>query len=150
MSNNPLLPLSQTGRAILTALQQHPDGLSRYGLVHVVETFADKSILRMLSTLQTQGFVQARVDDDHATRFTITEAGVERLQTSPQPRLNPLERDSWTPQPWMHPFRQPMKRKPLATPARPSDPTTMKHPVYPPRKLPAKPPVFLEIPDATP
>ena len=152
---NPLLPLSQTGRAILTALRDAPDGLSRYGLVQAIDRFSDKSILRMISTLKTQGFVSARIDEDGATRFVITDAGQERLATSKMPRLNPLGPDDWRPQSWTHPYKRVTKPKPLAIEAWPSDPTTMKRPIYPPRKLPPKPMdtldlVFLEIPHATP
>ena len=156
MSDAPLLPLSQTGRAILTALQQYPEGLSRYGIVQVIDQFSDKSILRMISTLKTQGFLSSRIDEDGAMRFVITEEGVTRLATSPQPRLNPLERDGWLPQSWSHPYKKPIKRpKPQPVDTWPADPTTMKHPVYPPRKVPPKMPdpmdvIFLEIPDATP
>lgn len=146
-----MLPLSQTGRAILSTLSNYPDGLSRYGLTQAIDQFADKSVMRMVLILKAQGFVEGQMDIEGATRFRITAAGLDRLATSPPPRLNPIERDHWTPQSWQHPYQRIKKRpKPLAIEAWPADPTTMKHPVYPPRKIPPKPLDLLEIPDATP
>lgn len=151
------IPVSATGRAILTALANAPEGLSRYGLIRAIPQFADKSIVRMISTLKTQGFLIGRIDEDGVTRFTITDLGTQRLQTVGRTKASPLGPDAWVPRPWMHPFRKPAaKRQPERRDVWPADPTTMKHPIYPPRKLPPKPSdlldiTFLEIPtDATP